>query len=155
MAGLFTCFAETATGGFDTIVIGFIAPAISQHWHLSDAALSPLAAFGPAGLLIGSIVGRTMADRVGRRTVSIVAMTWFGIAGVLSSEAQSGVQLIFWRFVTGLGIGAAMPATSAVVAEYGSDRSRAVMLASAYCGFLFGAAAAGFLTSAAIGTLVW
>ncbi|NPT60166.1 MFS transporter [Paraburkholderia elongata] len=152
---LLICFAATAIEGFDTIVISFIAPAISQHWQLSSAALSPLVAFGLTGLLIGSIVGGTLADRVGRRTVSIVAIAWFGIAGVVSSEAQSIVQLIALRFVTGLGIGAAMPATSAIVAEYSPDRSRSAMLASTYCGFLFGAAAAGFVTSSAIGTLGW
>src|ERR1700721_2964481 len=75
------CFAATAIEGFDTIVISFIAPAISQHWHLSSAALSPLVAFGLTGLLVGSIVGGTLADRVGRRTVSIVAIAWVGIAG--------------------------------------------------------------------------
>ncbi|WNC93509.1 MFS transporter [Paraburkholderia sp. FT54] len=149
------CFAATAIEGFDTIVISFIAPAISQHWQLSSMALSPLVAVGLTGLLIGSIVGGTLADRVGRRTVSIVAIAWFGIAGVLSSEAQSIVQLIGWRFITGLGIGAAMPATSAIVAEYSPDRSRSWVLATTYCGFLFGAAAAGFVTSSAIGTLGW
>ncbi|NML97419.1 MFS transporter [Paraburkholderia sp. RP-4-7] len=149
------CFAATAIEGFDTIVISFIAPAISQHWQLSSAALSPLVAFGLTGLLVGSIVGGTLADRVGRRTVSIVAIAWFGIAGVMSSEAQSIFQLVAWRFITGLGIGAAMPATSAIVAEYSPDRSRSAMLASTYCGFLFGAAAAGVVTSSAIGALGW
>lgn len=149
------CFAATAIEGFDTIVIGFIAPAISQNWKLSSAALSPLVAFGLFGLLIGSIVGGTLADRVGRRAVSIVAIAWFGIAGIASCESQSIVQLISWRFITGLGIGAAMPATSALVAEFSPDRSRSAMLASMYCGFLFGAAAAGFVTSFAIGELGW
>jgi len=149
------CFAATAIEGFDTIVIGFIAPAISQSWKLSSAALSPLVAIGLFGLLIGSIVGGTLADRVGRRAVSIAAIAWFGIAGILSSEAQSIVQLIAWRFVTGLGIGAAMPATSALVAEFSPSRSRSAMLASMYCGFLFGAAAAGFVTSVAIGVVGW
>ncbi|OAJ60922.1 hypothetical protein A6V36_25015 [Paraburkholderia ginsengiterrae] len=149
------CFAATAIEGFDTIVISFIAPAISHQWQLSSAALSPLVAFGLTGLLIGSIAGGTLADRVGRRTVSIVAIAWFGIAGVVSSEAQSIVQLVALRFITGIGIGAAMPATSAIVAEYSPDRSRSAMLASTYCGFLFGAAAAGFVTSMAIGTLGW
>jgi len=149
------CFAATAIEGFDTIVISFLAPAISHQWHLSAAALSPLVAFGLTGLLIGSIVGGMMADRVGRRVVSIVALAWFGVAGVMSSEAQSIVHLVGWRFITGVGIGAAMPATSAMVAEYVSDRSRSAMLASTYCGFLFGAAAAGFVTSQMIGVLGW
>src|SRR5215472_3220531 len=56
------CCAATAIEGFDTIVSGFIAPAISQSWKLSSAARSPLVAIGLFGLLIGSIVGGTLAD---------------------------------------------------------------------------------------------
>ncbi|MDW3686592.1 MFS transporter [Cupriavidus sp. CV2] len=149
------CFAAIAIEGFDTIVIGFLAPAISHDWQLPSAALAPLVAFGLSGLLIGSIVGGTMADRVGRRAVSIAAIAWFGIAGLASSDAHSINQLIFWRFITGLGIGAAMPALAALVAEYSPDRSRSATLASAYCGFLFGAAVSGFATSFAVGALGW
>ncbi|MGV2288142.1 MFS transporter [Trinickia sp. YCB016] len=149
------CFAAVAIEGFDTIVMAFIAPAVSHEWQLPPAASAPLVALGLVGLLVGSIVGGMMADRVGRRTVGIVAIAWFGVAALASSEAQSIVQLVLLRFITGLGIGAAMPASSALVAEYSPDRSRSAMLASLFCGFLFGAAAAGFVTSFAIGALGW
>src|SRR5258708_12469324 len=62
------CFAATAIEGFDTIVISFIAPAISQHWRLSSVALSPLVAFGLTALLIRSIVGAPLSPLVGPRT---------------------------------------------------------------------------------------
>ncbi|WP_206996447.1 MFS transporter [Trinickia mobilis] len=151
----FVCFAAIAIEGFDTIVMAFIAPVVSHDWQLPPAALAPLVALGLSGLLVGSIVGGTMADRVGRRAVGITAIAWFGIAALASSEAQSLVQLVLLRFITGLGVGAAMPATSSLVAEYSPDRSRSAMLASIFCGFLFGAAAAGFVTSFAIGVLGW
>ncbi|MFL9912217.1 MFS transporter [Paraburkholderia sp. RL17-337-BIB-A] len=149
------CFAATTTEGFDTIVMAFIAPAVSHEWHLPPAALAPLVAIGLFGLLLGSVIGGSLADRVGRKAVIIAAITWFGIAAIASSEAQSVVQLVLFRFVTGLGIGAAMPATSAFAAEYSPDRSRAAMLATIMCGILFGSAAAGFVTSFGIGVLGW
>jgi len=151
----FVCFAAVAIEGFDTIVMAFIAPAVSHEWQLPPAASAPLVALGLVGLLVGSIVGGMMADRVGRRAVGIAAIAWFGIAALASSEAQSIVQLVILRFITGLGVGAAMPASSAIVAEYSPDRSRSAMLASLFCGFLFGAAAAGFVTSFAISALGW
>ena len=149
------CFAATTTEGFDTIVMAFIAPAVSHEWHLPPAALAPLVAIGLFGLLLGSIIGGAMADRVGRKVVTIAAIAWFGIAAIASSEAQSVVQLVLFRFVTGLGIGAAMPATSAFAAEYSPDRSRATILVTIMCGILFGSAAAGFVTSFGIGVLGW
>lgn len=149
------CFAATTTEGFDTIVMAFIAPAVSHDWHLPPAAVAPLTAMGLLGLLVGSIVGGGLADRVGRRAVVIAAIAWFGIAAIASSGAQSTVQLVLMRFITGLGIGAAMPATSAYAAEYSPDRSRAATLATIMCGILFGSAAAGFVTSYGIGVLGW
>jgi MFS transporter, AAHS family, 4-hydroxybenzoate transporter len=149
------CFAATTTEGFDTIVMAFIAPAVSHDWHLPPAAVAPLTAMGLLGLLVGSIVGGAMADRVGRRIVVIVAIAWFAIAAILSSGAQSMAQLIVMRLITGVGIGAAMPATSAFVAEYSPDRSRAAMLSAVMCGILFGSAAAGFVTSYGVGVLGW
>jgi AAHS family 4-hydroxybenzoate transporter-like MFS transporter len=149
------CFAATTTEGFDTIVMAFIAPAVSHEWRLPPAALAPLVAIGLFGLLVGSIAGGAIADRIGRKAVTVAAIAWFGIAAIASSEAQSVVQLVLFRFVTGLGIGAAMPATSAFAAEYSPDRSRAVTLAAIMCGILFGSAAAGFVTSFGIGVLGW
>jgi AAHS family 4-hydroxybenzoate transporter-like MFS transporter len=149
------CFAATTTEGFDTIVMAFIAPAVSHEWHLPPAALAPLVAIGLFGLLVGSIMGGAMADRIGRRAVTIGAIAWFGIAAIVSSEAQSVVQLVLLRFVTGLGIGAAMPATSAFVAEYSPDRSRPALIATVMCGILFGSSAAGFVTSYGIDVLGW
>lgn len=151
----FLCFAATTTEGFDTIVMAFIAPAVSHDWHLPPAAVAPLTAMGLVGLLIGSILGGAIADRVGRRAVVIAAIAWFGVAAIVSGGAQSMVQLILLRFITGVGIGAAMPATSAFVAEYSPDRSRAAMIATVMCGILFGSAAAGFVTSYGIDVLGW
>src|ERR1700692_4434527 len=94
------CFAATTTEGFDTIVMAFIAPAVSHDWHLPPAAVAPLTAMGLVGLLVGSIVGGAMADRVGRRIVVIVAIAWFAIAAILSSGAQSMAQLIVMRLIT-------------------------------------------------------
>lgn len=149
------CFAATTTEGFDTIVMAFLAPAVSHDWNLPPAAVAPLTAIGLFGLLVGSVVGGALADRIGRRPVVIAAIAWFGLAALVSGAAQSVIQLVVLRFITGVGIGAAMPATSAFTAEYSPDRSRAAMLATIMCGILFGASAAGFVTSFAIGILGW
>lgn len=149
------CFAVTAIEGFDTTIIGFIAPAIAQQWQLPGVALAPLVGVGLAGILLGSILGGTLADKFGRKTVGAVTIMWFGVASLASSNAHAVFALIVWRFVTGIGVGAAMPVMSALVAEYCSDRVRSALLASTFCGFLFGAASAGLATAWLIGMLGW
>jgi AAHS family 4-hydroxybenzoate transporter-like MFS transporter len=149
------CFLVTAIEGFDTTIVGFIAPAISAEWSLPRIALAPLVGTGLAGILLGSIGGGMLADRLGRKWVGAAAIAWFGLTSLASSEATSVSQLVVWRFVTGIGVGAAMPVMSALVAEYCSDKARSAMLAATFCGFLFGATAAGFATAALIGTVGW
>jgi len=149
------CFLVTAIEGFDTTIVGFIAPAISVEWSLPKFALAPLIGTGLAGILLGSIGGGMLGDRLGRKWVGAAAIAWFGLTSLASSEAMSVSQLVVWRFVTGVGVGAAMPVMSALVAEYCSDKARSAMLAATFCGFLFGAAAAGFATAALIGFVEW
>ena len=58
---LWLCFFVVAVDGFDTAAIGFIAPAICQEWHLSAAALAPLALWRPG--LAASLVPPRRAQR--------------------------------------------------------------------------------------------
>jgi len=149
------CFLVTAIEGFDTTIIGFVAPAISSQWALSGSALAPLVGIGLAGIFIGSIAGGALADRYGRKPIGVIAIAWFGFASLASSQSGNVFQLIACRFITGVGVGAAMPVMSALVAEYCSDKKRAAMLAATFCGFLFGAASAGFATALLIRSVAW
>ncbi|WP_233836692.1 MFS transporter [Paraburkholderia sp. ZP32-5] len=149
------CFLVTAIEGFDTTIVGFIAPAISAEWSLPRVALAPLVGTGLAGILLGSVGGGMLADRFGRKWVGAAAIAWFSVTTLASSVATSVSQLVLWRFVTGIGVGAAMPVMSALVAEYCSDKARSAMLAATFCGFLLGATAAGFATAALIGAVGW
>jgi AAHS family 4-hydroxybenzoate transporter-like MFS transporter len=149
------CFLVTALEGFDTTIVGFIAPAITAQWKLPGSEVGPLVGMGLVGVLLGSIAGGMLADRMGRRVIGIVAVAWFGVASLASSQADTVVHLVLWRFATGIGIGAAMPVMSALVAEYCSDKLRAAMLAATFCGFLLGAASAGFATAALIRGIGW
>lgn len=51
---------------------------------------------------------------------------------------------MFFRFMTGLGLGAAMPNIGTLVSEYAPERQRSFIITVIFCGFTFGAAAGGF-----------
>ncbi|PPS58499.1 hypothetical protein CRX72_17965 [Pantoea sp. BRM17] len=61
-------------------------------------------------------------------------------------NAQRG-QMMLFRFLTGLGLGAAMPNVGTLVAEYAPERRRSFIITVVFCGFTFGAAAGGFAAS--------
>ena len=103
------CFLVVAIDGFDTDIVGFIAPAIRTEWRLDVTSLGPLFAAGLFGLMLGSFAVGPAADRYGRKTMLIVSVLCFS-GGSFASAFSPGISTLIWlRFLTGLGLGGAMP----------------------------------------------
>jgi AAHS family 4-hydroxybenzoate transporter-like MFS transporter len=111
--------------GFDLQAMGYTAPALVQDWGIPRAALGGVFSAGLLGLFVGSIVFGTLADRVGRRPVLLLATAWFAACTLLTAYASSLPELVTARALAGLGLGAAMPNATALVGEY-SPRARKV-----------------------------
>src|ERR1700674_5870307 len=103
------CFAIVLLDGFDTAAIGYIAPSLIHEWNVSKPALAPVLSAALFGLAFGALCAGPLADRLGRRLVLIVAVMIFGGACLASAFSASLDQLVALRFLTGLGLGAAMP----------------------------------------------
>lgn len=69
------CFLIVLLDGFDTAAIGFIAPSLLKEWSLSKAALAPVLSAALFGLAAGGLVAGPVADRIGRKTVLVSAVT--------------------------------------------------------------------------------
>ena len=74
-------------------------------------------------------------------------MLVFGLACMASSFSADLSQLVALRFLTGLGLGAAMPNAVTLISEYCPDRRRATLTNAMFCGFPLGAAFGGFLAA--------
>ena len=68
---LFLCFLVIAIDGFDTAIVGFIAPSIRAEWQLPVTQLGPLFAAGLFGLMLGAFAVGPPADRYGRKTLLV------------------------------------------------------------------------------------
>ncbi len=133
--------------GFDTAAIGYIAPSLLSEWGIARPDLGPVLSAALFGLAAGALSSGPLADRLGRRTVLIGAVLLFGVACLASAFSGSLGQLVIWRFVTGLGLGAAMPNAVTLMSEYCPDGRRAVLTNAMFCGFPLGAAFGGFLAA--------
>lgn len=146
--GIFAiCFLIVLLDGFDTAAIGFIAPSLLKEWGLSKAALAPVLSAALFGLAAGGLVAGPCADRFGRRAVLVTAVALFGAACTASAFSGDLLQLTVLRFVTGLGLGAAMPNAVTLMSEYCPDQRRATLTNAMFCGFPLGAALGGFLAA--------
>jgi len=142
-----TCFFIVLLDGFDTAAIGFIAPSLLKEWGVGKPALAPVLSAALFGLAAGAMIAGPLADRFGRRLVLMVSVLVFGLACGASSFAGGLDGLTLLRFVTGIGLGAAMPNAVTLISEFCPDGRRAVITNAMFCGFPLGAAFGGFLAA--------
>src|ERR1700733_10981311 len=147
---LLSCAAVLFLDGFDTQAIGFVAPALAKEWGLSKGALGPVFSAGLFGLMIGALLFGPLADRVGRKKIIILSTLAFGIGTLVTSFVNDVNALLAIRFLTGLGLGGAMPNTIALTSEFSPHRRRATMVMVMFVGFSIGAALGGLLAAALI-----
>jgi MFS transporter, AAHS family, 4-hydroxybenzoate transporter len=152
---LLTCAAVLFLDGFDTQAIGYVAPAIAREWGLDKAALGPVFSAGLFGLMIGALSLGPLADRVGRKRIIIFSTIAFGLGALATALVQDVAALIAIRFLTGLGLGGAMPNAIALTSEFNPRRRRATMVMIMFCGFSVGAALGGLLAAALIPQFGW
>jgi MFS transporter, AAHS family, 4-hydroxybenzoate transporter len=152
---LFLCFVVIAIDGFDTAIIGFIAPAVRAEWALAVTRLGPLFAAGLFGLMLGAFAVGPLADRHGRKTMLVASMMVFGAASLASALSGGLTSLIVWRFVTGLGLGGAMPMTITLASEFCPTARRASLVTLMFCGFTLGSALGGLIASQVLPTFGW
>lgn len=149
------CFLVVAIDGFDTAAIGFIAPAIRAEWHLAAAQLAPLFGAGLAGLMVGAFVFGPLADRFGRKSVLMASVLFFGLASLASAWSGSLWELVALRFLTGLGLGGAMPNAITLTSEFCPERRRSFLVTTMFCGFTVGSALGGLASAGLIDAFGW
>ena len=152
---LLTCATVLFLDGFDTTAIGYVAPALAKEWNLGKGALGPVFSAGLFGLMIGALLFGPLADRIGRKKIIIFSTLAFGIGTLITAFVNDVTTLLAIRFLTGLGLGGAMPNTVALTSEFSPHRRRATMVMVMFVGFSIGAALGGLLAAALIPQLGW
>jgi AAHS family 4-hydroxybenzoate transporter-like MFS transporter len=141
------CFCVVLLDGFDTAAIGYIAPSLVAEWKVTRPQLAPVLSAALFGLAAGALCAGPLADRLGRKVVLVGAVIVIGIGSLTAAFSASLDTLVIWRFISGLGLGAAMPNAVTLTSEYCPERSRATLTNAMFCGFPLGAACGGFLAA--------
>jgi len=103
--------------GYDSAVINGAASALKSLFGLSDIALGFVVSIALIGSAIGAWFAGGLADRFGRRRVMLVAAALFLIAAIGQAFPIGVIDLMFWRFIGGAGIGVASVMAPMYIAE--------------------------------------
>jgi MFS transporter, PHS family, inorganic phosphate transporter len=123
--------------GFDLTIIAAAGLLIVSHFHLEGAVLGLVNASALIGMLVGSLIGGGLTDRIGRKRMYSVVLVGFVAFAVLTAVSQEVWQLVAGRILIGMCIGADYAIASVLTAEFGGrgDRGRLVVAMSAVTNF--------------------
>lgn len=110
-----------------SIVAGSAALALWQaHYQMSNDLIGLIAAFGPnaIGAGIGALVGGWLCDRLGRKKIYQWDMLVYALGMALLVFANAPWMIITGFLITGLAVGADIPASWSLIAEQAPDDSR-------------------------------
>jgi AAHS family 4-hydroxybenzoate transporter-like MFS transporter len=149
------CMLVALLDGFDTQAIGYTAPAIAQALNLSRDAFGPVFSAGLLGAAVGALSFGPLADRFGRKRFMIAATVVLAVFSLLTAHVSSLPELLAFRFLTGLGLGGALPSFLALGAEFAPVRRRGVFVTLAFAAFPFGGLVGALTSSYVIPNFGW
>jgi AAHS family 4-hydroxybenzoate transporter-like MFS transporter len=87
--------------------------------------------------------------------VLVFCTAFFGVCSLLTTQAETVGALFYFRFLTGLGLGGALPNAIAITTDLAPPRARATTVMVMFCGFSIGAAVGGFVAAALMARYGW
>lgn len=141
--------------GFDNQVLGFATPSLIKEWGITKGDMAPVAAIGLFGMTVGTMIAGVLGDRFGRRTMLIVSVALFGAMTLAIGFVDGLWQLGALRFLSGLGLGGAMPNATTIAAEYTPPKKRALAVTLTIVCIPLGGLVAGLISRTILPDMGW
>ncbi|GAB3293927.1 MFS transporter [Epidermidibacterium keratini] len=141
--------------GFDVLVMAFTSTSVASYFDLAPDQLGWLLSAGPVGMAIGAIFIAPVADRIGRRPVTLAALVAVTVFMGLSAMATSAGMLGIMRFATGIGVGAMLPNLTTFVSEFSTARWREPAVTLNSLGYALGGLVGGAISVPLIASYGW
>jgi MFS transporter, AAHS family, 4-hydroxybenzoate transporter len=149
------CSIVLLLDGFDTQAMGFLVPPIAEELGIPLGEFRWVLSAGLFGLMIGAMSAGPVADRWGRKWAIIVSALAFGVFSLITPRADTLTEFVVLRFLTGLGLGGAMPNVVALASEYAPRRLQPILVTAIFAGMAGGAVLASLVGNALIPIWGW
>lgn len=134
------CFLVALLEGFDIQSMGVVAPFVKAQFALSTGELAWVFSAATLGMFPGAVVGGRLADKYGRKRVLLVSVAIFGLMSLATAYCTTFTEFVAARFLTGVGMGAALPLMIAIASESVSEKHNGTAVSIMYAGVPLGAA---------------
>ena len=118
--------------GYDLFIISVALLLIKPYFHTSPLEVSAISSSAILGAVFGAVIFGNLADRLGRKTLYVIDLVFFVVFGAASAFSQNVWELVLFRFLLGIGIGADYPISASYIAEFVSSRNRGKLIASVF-----------------------
>ncbi|HEY0212111.1 MAG TPA: 3-(3-hydroxy-phenyl)propionate transporter MhpT [Paenirhodobacter sp.] len=128
--------------GFDLQSAGVAVPKLAPALGLGPHEVGMFFSSATIGLIIGALIGGRIADARGRRAGLVIALVTFGVFSLATALVNTFEQLMLVRFLTGIGLGGALPNLVNIAAESTTPERRGRAVSIMYAGIPVGGAIA-------------
>lgn len=155
LAVLILTFLTIVLDGYDTTAIAFVIPTLAREWGQAPSAFTPTLVATSAGAVVGYMLSGRLSAWLGRRGAIVTGVLVFAVGSVATAAAASIGALTALRLITGIGLGAVLPAAvSLAVAQFDARRGEMVAVA-VIAGLSLGAVTGGLSGGWLIGNFGW
>ncbi len=145
--------------GYDLVVYGAVVKQFlsdpTQIGPVTPALAGQLGSYALFGVLVGALMAGTVGDIIGRRKVMLGSYAWFSIGMGVTAMMSDAASFGWLRFITGLGVGALVATTGALVAEYAPKDKKNLCNAIVYSGIPLGSLLAALLAIMLLDHIGW
>ena len=145
--------------GYDLVVYGTVVSTFlrdpTQIGAVTPGVAGALGSYALVGVLVGALLAGSVGDLIGRRKVMLFAYAWFSLGMGLTALTHSTTLFGLLRFATGLGVGALVATTGALVAEYAPAGRKNLYIAIVYSGVPLGSLLAAGLAMVLLPAIGW
>ena len=103
---------------YTVLAISFAMPQLVSEWKLTPAEVGMIISAGYVGQLFGAVVFGSLAEKVGRLKTLFITIVLFASMDGACLFAWSGVSMMVFRFLQGVGTGGEVPVASAYINEF-------------------------------------
>jgi len=152
---LLWCLLIIIFDGYDLVIYGVVLPLLMQEWSLTSVQAGMLASTALCGMMFGAMLFGALADKIGRKNVILICVTFFSGFTFLGAFASSPFEFGILRFLAGLGIGGVMPNLVALTSEYAPKRIRSTLVGTMFSGYAIGGILSALIGSYLVESQGW